>query len=197
MGARFHFEGEHTRFLFRQLPPVIHVPEQKDQAAVLRWELDRFSKEFFSNMPGRKIMMEHIAPIMFIQTLRVFLSSVQNQQFGWMAALSIPELRLVLEAIHSTPGRKWTVAELGAIAGMSRSGFALKFKEVMELSPMEYLTHWRILIAQEQLRAGNKNLYQIASSLGYESESSFTKVFKRFVGSAPKLYARKSRQQVI
>lgn len=197
IGARFHFEGEHTRFLFGQLPPVIHVPEQKDQAAVLRWELDRFSKEFFSNLPGRKIMMEHIAPIMFMQTLRVFLSSAQNQQPGWMAALSIPELRLALEAIHSTPGRKWTVAELGAIAGMSRSGFALKFKEVMEVSPMEYLTHWRILIAREQLKAGNKDLYQIASSLGYESESSFSNVFKRFVGSTPKLYARKSRQQVI
>lgn len=193
IGARFHFEAEHTRFLFGQLPPVIHVPEQKDQAAVLRWELDRFSKEFFSDLPGRKIMMEHIAPIMFMHTLRVFLSSPQSQQSGWMAALSVPGLRLALEAIHSTPGRKWTVAELGAIAGMSRSGFALKFKEIMELSPLEYLTHWRILLAREQLRAGNKNLYEIASSLGYESESSFTNVFKRFVGSTPKVYAKQSQ----
>ncbi|PUZ27679.1 AraC-type DNA-binding protein [Chitinophaga costaii] len=193
IGARFHFEAEHTRFLFGQLPPVVHVPEDRDQATVLRWGLERFNIEFLNNMPGRNIMMEYLAPMMLIQTLRVYLSTSPNKLHGWMAALSMPQIRQALEAIHTQPAHKWTVAELGTIAGMSRSGFALKFKEVIGLSPMDYLTQWRILIAREALKSGTKSLYEIAVSLGYDAESSFAAVFKRFVGCSPKSYMKKFR----
>jgi AraC-like DNA-binding protein len=73
---------------------------------------------------------------------------------------------------------------------MSRSNFALKFKETVGTSPMEYLTRWRMLVAGDRLTNSNDALSDIALSLGYESESAFSTAFKRVMGCSPRQYSR-------
>jgi AraC-like DNA-binding protein len=94
--------------------------------------------------------------------------------------------------MHADPAHRWTLAELAGIAGMSRSTFAQRFKEVVGASPMDYLTRWRMLVAGSKLRNSRESVSAIALSLGYESESAFSTAFKRVMASSPRQFQRQS-----
>jgi len=84
----------------------------------------------------------------------------------------------------------WTVASLAAEAGMSRSAFALRFKQLMSESPLEYLTRWRMYRGSDLLRESDRKLADVAQAVGYDSDGAFHKAFKRVLGIAPGEYRR-------
>jgi AraC-like DNA-binding protein len=88
-----------------------------------------------------------------------------------------------INSMHDGPAHRWTLQKLTERAGMSRSIFALKFKATVGTSPMEYLTRWRMLLAGDKLTNSDDPISVIALSLGYESESAFSKAFKRINSS--------------
>jgi AraC-like DNA-binding protein len=92
--------------------------------------------------------------------------------------------------MHEDPARRWTLVALAECAGMSRSTFALKFKETVGASPMDYLTRWRMLLAGDRLANSGDPVSVIGLSLGYESESAFSTAFKRVMGCSPRKYGR-------
>jgi AraC-like DNA-binding protein len=92
-------------------------------------------------------------------------------------------------AIHREPARRWTVAALALEAGMSRSGFAARFGQLVGDGPIEYLTRWRMLLAGRSLSRGEP-IGATARSLGYESESAFSTAFRRVMSSTPRYHAR-------
>lgn len=94
-----------------------------------------------------------------------------------------------IAAIHREPTRRWTVASFALEVGMSRSSFAARFAQLVGDGPIEYLTRWRMLLAGRSLSRG-KPIGATARSLGYESESAFSKAFKRVMGSTPRHHAR-------
>jgi AraC-like DNA-binding protein len=96
--------------------------------------------------------------------------------------------------MHAEPAHPWTLQDLAERAGMSRSSFALKFKETVGKSPMDYLTRWRMLLAGDRLAHSNDPVSVIALSLGYESESAFSTAFKRVMGCSPRQYSRSGLQ---
>lgn len=110
---------------------------------------------------------------------------------GWLFALADKQMSAAITAMHESPGQRWTLQELGSHAGMSRSMFALKFKQTVGTSPMEYLTRWRMLVASDRLTHSSDSLSDIALSLGYESESAFSTAFKRVMGCSPRRYSRR------
>ncbi len=55
---------------------------------------------------------------------------------------------------------------------------------------MEYLTHWRMLLAANKLSNSRDSISIISASLGYESESAFSTAFKRVMGCSPREYNR-------
>jgi AraC-like DNA-binding protein len=91
-------------------------------------------------------------------------------------------MRVAITCMHDNPGHRWTLQELAERVGMSRSIFALKFKETVGETPMEYLTRWRMLLAGDKLKTGGDSL----------SESAFGKAFKRVMGCSPKQYSGSS-----
>jgi AraC-like DNA-binding protein len=103
-------------------------------------------------------------------------------KLGWLFALSDKQISAAISPIHDEPAHDWTVEELGQRAGMSRSTFALRFKETLGVSPMEYLTRWRMLLAGDRMANTGDSISEIAQSLGYESASAFTKAFKKIMG---------------
>ncbi|MFX6254433.1 helix-turn-helix transcriptional regulator, partial [Acinetobacter baumannii] len=80
--------------------------------------------------------------------------------------------------MHDDPAHQWTVSELANRTGLSRSVFALKFKQTVGKTPMEYLTLWRMMLAGDRLKNSSDTISDIALSLGYESQSSFGKAFR-------------------
>jgi AraC-like DNA-binding protein len=99
--------------------------------------------------------------------------------------------------MHDNSARRWTLQELAERAGMSRSTFALKFKQTVGTSPMEYLTRWRMLTAGDRLAHSSDPVSAIALSLGYESESAFSTAFKRVMGCSPRKYSRGRNLQAV
>jgi AraC-like DNA-binding protein len=96
-----------------------------------------------------------------------------------------------LSAIHGRVNTPWTVESLAEAAGMSRSAFAARFKELLGQTPLEYVTEWRMQKAMQLLGQRDKKLIDVARSVGYESDAAFSKAFKRVVGANPGEYLRR------
>lgn len=128
IGGRFAF-GEEAALLFDGLPPVAVVKSGSDQASVLNWALQRMAQELATPSPGNAIVARYLGHIMLVQILRIYLAREGNIAPGWLPAIADPRLGAAIQAIHADPARAWTVEALAAIAGVSRSTFALRFKQ--------------------------------------------------------------------
>ena len=193
VGARFSFTGKHADALLGSLPALVPVREPSDQASVLRWALERFEKEIRDPSPGGSLITEHLAHIMLIQVLRLHLASERNTGVGWLYVLTDPQLGAAVTSMHADVSHRWTLEELGKAAGMSRSSFASRFKQVAGVSPMEYLAQWRIHLAADRLRTTADSVASIASAVGYESDAAFSNAFKKATGHSPKRYRHDHR----
>jgi AraC-like DNA-binding protein len=144
-------------------------------------------QELVDLKPGSFLIVQQLVYMIFVQALRLHLD--EGKGVGWLFALSDRHAGAAITAIHREPARRWTVAEFAAEAGMSRSGFAARFRQLVGDGPIEYLTRWRMLVAGRSLSRG-ESIGAIARSLGYESESAFSTAFKRVTGSTPRHHAR-------
>jgi AraC-like DNA-binding protein len=189
VGSGFQLDGHFQQIVFGRLPSVIYIPAHAEQAAVLRWGVERFGAEVRNRHAGRALMLSHLAPIMLLQTLRSYLASAGREK-NWFVALSEPRLAKALAAMQSDHARSWSLDELAKTAGLSRAGFALSFKKWIGVTPMEYLTQWRMQIACELLRE-DRRITEVASAVGYESESAFSVAFTRIVRCRPGHYRRR------
>ncbi|KRP69636.1 MULTISPECIES: AraC family transcriptional regulator [Pseudomonas] len=196
VGGRFDFTGVPTQLLLSGLPSLVHVQGNEPQASVLRWALERFTSELQQKRPGRSLMNEHLAHLMLVEVLRTHLATLESSGIGWFYGLADRNLSVALSAMHADPAHRWSVQELAQLATMSRSAFALRFKQVVGAAPMEYLTYWRMLLASDRLKNSDDSVSTIAFSLGYESESAFSTAFKRVMLQSPRHYVREHAAQV-
>ena len=189
VGSRFGVSGNHAGILLRMLPPIVHIQKESEQAA-LRWSVERMMQELGEQQPGGFLIAQHLAHMMLVQALRLHLADGPKGGVGWFFALADRHMAAAIKAMHEDPAYRWTLQELGKRAGMSRSTFALKFKEAAGETPIEYLTRWRMLLAGDKLENSNDPISVVAKSLGYESESAFSTAFKRVMGCTPRQYDR-------
>ncbi len=185
VGGYFAFTGSHARILLEELPPIVHIRSESDKAE-LRWSLERMRQELREQQPGASLVAQQLATTMLVQALRLHLADGLSGRAGWLVALVDQQMRAAITSLHDDPAHPWTLQKLAERSGMSRSIFALKFKATVGTSPMEYLTRWRMMLAGDKLTNSGDSISVIARSLGYESESAFSKVFKRVMGCSPR-----------
>ncbi len=195
-GGFFGFTGSHADILLHALPPIVHIRREPDKIA-MRWSLERLREELRDPQPGGSLIAQQLAYMMLIQALRLYLADAATAGPGWLSALSDRHMSLAITSMHSDPGHPWTLKALAERAGMSRSIFALRFRNTVGATPLEYLTRWRMLLAADRLKNSSEGLGTIARSLGYESESAFGKAFRRVTGCSPRQYARPTRPGVL
>jgi AraC-like DNA-binding protein len=195
-GGFFGFTGSHAEMLLHALPPIVHIRSESDKAA-MRWSLERLREELRNPQPGGALIAQQLAYTMLIQALRLHLADAASAGPGWLSALSDKHMSIAIASMHNDPGYPWTLQSLAERVGMSRSVFALRFRETVGATPMEYLTRWRMLLAAERLKNSSDGLCAIAQSLGYESESAFGKAFRRVMGCSPRQYTRSTAPCVI
>jgi len=188
-GGHFVLAGSHARLILDALPPIVHIRGEADRS-LMRWSLERLREELAAPKPGSSLIAQQLAYMMLVQALRLHLAESERVPVGWLAALTDPQLQGAVAAMHDEPGQAWTLEKLARRVGMSRTVFALRFKEVVGETATDYLTRWRMLLAAERLARAREPIATIAASLGYESESSFGKAFRRVVGCPPGRFAR-------
>ncbi len=186
LGGHFQLAGPQLEMLLGKLPPIVHL-QRESERETLRWAFDRMGQELIDSKPGSFLILQQLVYMIFVQALRLHLD--ERNGVGWLFALSDKQVGAAIAAIHREPARRWTVAALAAEVGMSRSGFAARFRQLVGDGPIEYLTRWRMLLARRSLSRGEP-VGVIARSLGYESESAFSTAFKRVMGGAPRRHAR-------
>jgi AraC-like DNA-binding protein len=186
VGSRFMLSGNHADILLAMLPPVVHIHKESEQAA-LRWSVERMMQELQQQQPGSLLIAEHLAHMILVQALRLHMAE-QVDGVGWLFALADKQMGAAIGAMHATPAQRWTLQSLAGHVHMSRSSFASKFKQLVGMSAMDYLTRWRMLLAGDRLANSSDPISVIAPSLGYESESAFSTAFKRVMGCAPRQY---------
>jgi AraC-like DNA-binding protein len=146
VGGYFGFEGMHAELLLGMLPPVVHIRAEANKAA-LRGSIERLMRELREPRPGSDLIAEHFAQALLIEALRLHMTEQSDHSTGWLFALADRQMRAVIAAMHAEPGRKWTLEGLARVAGMSRSSFAVRFKETVGEPAMDYLTRWRLTVS--------------------------------------------------
>jgi AraC-like DNA-binding protein len=138
--------------------------------------------------PGRDLILERLLEVLLIEALRCGTDTAAVPSVA--RGLSDDRLAAALRAIHASPARGWTVADLAAVAAMSRSAFFARFHRIVGMPPMEYLLTWRMALAKRLLRTRELAIEQVAAHVGYGSASTFSTAFTRHVGMPPMRYAR-------
>jgi AraC-like DNA-binding protein len=191
IGAFFSFPHDHAAMLLDALPGFVSSPRATRQADILRWSLEQLKTELNTPLPGGMLLSNHLLHLMLVQMLRFHLmNSPSDFSAGWFSALSNRQICAAISAMHHEPGRHWSLDDLARIAGLSRTIFAQRFKEIVGETPMSYLMRWRMLMAMNRLRGTSESVASIAYELGYESESAFCTAFKRTTSFSPLQYRR-------
>lgn len=169
------------------LPLVLHFNTQTDDSSALCTLMSLFFREKVANKPGSVQACDYLMHLIMIEVLR---SGYEKSSEGCVVIDKFSDARInkVLSAIHQEPENNWSLLELATISGMSRAGFSKKFREVTGLTPLLYLTNWRMRLASKSLRYTRESVKLICFKLGYSSESTFSSAFKRVYGVAPRIY---------
>ena len=133
---------------------------------------------------GRQVLLNKLADAMFTLAVCDYASRAGERR-GLFAAVADPRISKVLQAVHETPGDPWTMQAMASLACMSRSAFAERFTQLMQIPPMQYVTQWRVSVAEQLLRDRGQSVAYIAEQLGYSSEAAFRRLFKRVSGICP------------
>jgi AraC-like DNA-binding protein len=174
------------------LPTLMLIRADQARTLALHTTLQMLASEMSERAPGSEVVADRLAEILFIQTIRAHSAgNPKTCKQVLIRAIFDPQIGPALNAIHENVKEPWTVESLAASAGMSRSAFAARFKEVLGQTPLEYVTEWRMQKAIDLVRSDRK-LIEIAQSIGYESDAAFSKAFKRVLGVSPGEF-RKSR----
>ncbi|MFY1827472.1 AraC family transcriptional regulator [Myxococcus fulvus] len=190
MVGSFLFEGETLSPLVRHLPSLLHV--RADDPRSPRWlesTLRFVASEIEAQQPGHEVVVSRLADVLFVQALRAHLES-SSRENGWLRALVDPRIGAVLQQVHERPQAPWTLEGLAKRAGMSRSVFAERFKSLVGEAPLAYVGQWRMHRAMTLLKDRDVSLAEVARAVGYETESSFGKAFRKWVGVTPGAYRR-------
>jgi AraC-like DNA-binding protein len=172
------------------LPRFLHLRLEQNRSQAFQSVLDLLAAE--TARPGTSpSCLISLYELLFVYAIRAYASSTAAPPKAWLAALSDKHLSKAIQAMHSDIDRSWSVASLAREARMSRSAFALKFRIVLGQTPLEYLTQWRMYRAGTMVRSNNMSFSEVASAVGYGSESSFSRVFRREMGLPPREYRRK------
>ena len=184
---RFDYEGRHP--LLAVLPAIIHITADEAGAIhSLQSCLVMLLHEFDQPAPGSSAVISRLLDTLLVFVIRAWLARQGECTAGWLGALRDPKIGRALSLMHQQPERSWSVAALASEVSMSRATFASRFTQIVGEAPVAYLTRWRMDLGARLLRDTARPVYSIAEQVGYQSETAFSKAFRRARGTAPRRY---------
>lgn len=188
--GHFTFRKQADHPLLRALPD--HILTTNATRARNPWldeALRLVAQRVFSDAQGSGATVTRLSEIVFIELIRSAVSENGPLQTV-VAAFGDRQIGNALLNIHKWPERNWTVGNLAAEVGMSRSRFAERFQELVGIAPMTYLADWRLQKALALLDTSQSSVQQVASQIGYLSPAAFSRAFSSKFGYSPSDYRR-------
>ena len=180
-----------ARMLLAGLPSLVKVNVRgSDVGAWLEASVRYALAEARSPRPGGAGVLSKLAEVLVIEVLRLYANEQRDDRTGWLAGLGDPVVGPALNAMHAYPAQAWTLEEVAKAIGTSRSVLAERFHSLVGHSPMQYLTQWRMLLAANLLCRSNAPLARIAEDVGYQTDTAFSRAFRREFGAPPAAWRR-------
>ncbi len=188
-------EAKLARMLLAGLPPIVRVNVRGSNAGAWLEASVRYAlAEARSPRPGGAGVLAKLSEVLFIEVLRLYMNE-QGQaaqgRTGWLAGVGDRIVGAALNALHSRPAHAWTLEELARESNTSRSVLAERFMQLVGSSPMQYLTQWRMLLAANLLCRSNAPLSRIAEDVGYQTDTAFSRAFRREYGAPPAAWRKR------
>ena len=194
--GHFGFSPRVTHPFLETLPPVLHL--RRDEGPDYSWveRMLAFTEHESRTRPtGWQGVVERLSQILFVYVLRAHLER-DALSAGALAALADDQLSRALQSMHVSPATDWTLDALAQKAGMSRSSFVRRFTSVLGVSPMRYLTQWRLSRARQLLAQSEAPAGEVAARVGYASEAAFSRAFRDHFDVPPAAFRRRSRLEL-
>jgi AraC-like DNA-binding protein len=182
--------------LLSALPRMFKAGMRGSHASWLESSLRFATQEAASARAGSATVLAKLSELMFVEAVRRYIDAMPDDGKGWLAGLRDRVVARALALMHGRPAHGWTVEELARRVGTSRSVLARRFAGVLGVAPMQYLAQWRLQLAAQQLRLGDRPLASVAEDIGYESEAAFNRAFKREFGVPPATWRRNAAGSV-
>ena len=177
--------------LLSALPPVLKLDVRATPSGAWIESSFRFAaSEIAAGRLGSTTVIAKLSELLFVEAVGQFVAQLPEERRGWLAGLRDPQIGRALAVLHARPTEPWTAEALAVEVGMSRSVFAERFTSLIGQPPMQYLTAWRMHVAAQRLREGHGSVAQIGFAIGYESESAFSRAFKRQFGASPAVWRK-------
>jgi len=187
----FRFGQGESHPLLAVLPPLIHIKSRTGNAPEwLNLTMQFLAFETRHPRAGSESVVSGLTQLLFTQAVRAWIEDQPEGHGGWLGALRDRQIAQVLGLMHGEPARSWTVPELAREAGMSRATMARRFAILVGEPPLKYLSHWRMLLAADLLRAQSMSVGEAAARVGYQSEAAFSRAFRVVMGMAPARFRR-------
>jgi AraC family transcriptional regulator, alkane utilization regulator len=175
----------------RALPTALRLDARADSAGDwIRTTFHHAAEQIAAGRMGSEVVMSRLSELLFVEAIQRYTETLAGEATGWLAGLRDPFVSRAMALLHARVDQAWTVDALGREVGLSRSALADRFVEVLGVPPMQYLANWRIHVAAYELINSKKPIAEIAAEVGYESEASFTRAFKRVMAAPPATWRR-------
>lgn len=171
-------------------PSFIHLQVDQTRSHALQSLIELMRMEVCSSDIGSAAIVQRLSEVLFVSALRAYVQNGQGSRQDVFAAMADRQLGAALTSMYDDPARNWTLTDVANSANMSRSAFAARFKSVVGQAPLEFLTEHRMHRAVELMRS-DLPIAEIASRVGYDSDISFARAFKRVMGRTPGAFKRK------
>lgn len=180
---RFNLDPLHP--LLAMMPDVMRACDlaQRDPAVLVM--LEAMEREIALDRIGACGILARLADVLAASIIRAWVECASSDATGWIAAVRCPQIGRVLAAIHNQPEREWSVAELAEVMGASRSSFVEKFSNTVGETPAKYVARVKMFQARHWIAHEGMRMAAVANRLGYDSEASFSRAFKRIIGHPP------------
>ncbi len=181
----FEFDRKSKSPLLDALPTLIHLKgTDATEFSWLQTTINFISYEIRSARIGTEAVVNRLVEVLFTQILRAYIEQTKTHT-GILGAIADDKLGLAMNAMHQQPEFPWSLDSLSQCAGMSRTAFTQRFNTLAQQTPIYYLTMLRMQKAKKMLTSSNQSMLAIAERVGYQSEASFGKAFKKCMGISP------------
>ena len=188
--GKFLVQEANEDLLAGLLPALVHIQAGDASLSRVRSLLTMNEAEAREPGPASEFIIVRLVELILVEILRTKRLQVGEAFTGVLAGLADRVTARALVAMHRDVAYDWTVDELAKLCAVSRSTFAVKFRKIVGMAPIEYLLRWRMALAKDELIRGTKSVGEIAFAIGFQSSSAFTTAFTRAVGCSPSRFAQ-------